>query len=130
MTDEEQELLRLWGELQVALATVAELYIFHTPAEALTDAPFWLLIDRWAIRNDQALLLISQAASETGARPHFRMTFEQIQRLYLLTEIDRHATALYGDTGGWLTQPNNASLFGSRTPLSHMIRWGGDGVEG
>lgn len=90
---------------------------------------FWALMEHWDVPDLQALKLIDQAPNASGKRPRFALSIDQVARLSLLSEIDRHAGALYRDPGEWLRRPNRSAVFNGRSPLDHMLRWGVAGFD-
>src|SRR5437879_2896681 len=60
-----------------------------------TSTAFWELMARWQVPDTEALTLIDQPPGASGKRPRFALTTDQTERLALLREIDRHASALY-----------------------------------
>jgi hypothetical protein len=58
-----------------------------------------------------------------GKRPRFRLIGSQVDTFQRLREIDRLCAGLYGDDApSWLARPNDAPVFGGRSPLSHMVQ--------
>ncbi len=94
-----------------------------------TSTAFWELIDGWGLPDDIALKLIGQAASDSGKRPRFALTTEQIDRLALLRQIQEAGSAVHQDVGAWLLRPNRSTVFGGKAPIRLAASQGMPGLE-
>jgi hypothetical protein len=81
--------------------------------------PFWSLIDRWRVSDEQALELISYAGKlpTTGRRPRFRLSAEQASIVATLLEVDS-ALAAAGIDRVWLQRRLSDEM--PRSPLDLM----------
>ncbi len=96
------------------------------PADSLTSATFWTLMDRWRVADLDALALIGHGGGLTrkGTRPRFRLVGEEAARQAALRRLDGALEALGIDPSGWLRAVRKDPPFRGETPLAALTRDG------
>ncbi len=95
-------------------------------------APFWSLMDRWAVDDAQALRLIGHAGGLTkkGMRPRFRLAGAEASQFRLLQQIDADLGSASLRPAEWLRAPAaKAGPLGGRSPLEHIAEAGEAGAR-
>ena len=88
---------------------------------------FWSLARRWALSDDEQLILLGISNKSTLRRWRrgnvMALRRDTFERLSLLFRIFRALHQLFGGARAdeWIRLPNKAPLFGGRSALEHML---------
>ncbi len=96
----------------------------------ISSTTFWRLMERWGVPDLAALDLIGHGGglSKKAARPRFKLSPGEMEKMRQLIEIDQTLAILGLDPKAWLNKPVQAAPFAGASPIAYLGQAGPEAI--